>query len=83
MAIHDDNWTKEFKKVDIVKNHSTFLLIWFILMAAVLYHLGTQIYQLAISNPTGVIRFSLMSGGIVMFTIAVKAALKLYVRNMK
>jgi|APGre2960657373_1045057.scaffolds.fasta_scaffold02415_6 hypothetical protein len=83
MAIHDDNWTKEFKKVDVVKNHSTFLLIWFILMGTVLYHLGTQIYQLAISNPTGVIRFSLVSSGIVMFVIAVKAALKLYVRNMK
>ena len=83
MAIHDDNWTDEFKKVDAVKDISTFPLIWFILMSACLYVLGTQMYQLAISNPAQVIRISLVSSGIVMFAIAVKAALKLYVRNIK
>jgi hypothetical protein len=83
MAIHDDNWTNEFKKVDAVEDISTFPLIWFIVMSACLYVLGTQMYQLAISNPAQVIRLSLMSGGIVIFAIAVKAALKLYVRNMK
>jgi len=83
MAIHDDNWTNEFKKVDPVEDISTFPLIWFILITACLYVLGTQMYQLAVSNPTQAIRFSLVSGGIVMFAIAVKAALKLYVRNMK
>jgi hypothetical protein len=83
MAIHDDNWTNEFKKIDAVKDISTFPLIWFIVMSACLYVLGTQMYQLTISNPVQVIRVSLVSGGIVMFAIAVKAALKLYVRNMK
>ena len=83
MAIHDDNWTNEFKKVDPVEDISTFPLIWFILITACLYVLGTQMYQLAVSNPTQAIRFSLVSGGIVMFAIAVKAALKLYVRNVK
>ena len=83
MAIHDDNWTNEFKKVDPAEDISTFPLIWFILITACLYVLGTQMYQLAVSNPTQAIRFSLVSGGIVMFAIAVKVALKLYVRNMK
>lgn len=83
MAIHDDNWTNEFKKVDPVEDISTFPLIWFILITACLYVLGTQMYQLAVSNPTQAIRFSLVSGGIVMFAIAIKAALKLCVRNVK
>ena len=57
MAIHDDNWTNEFKKVDPVEDISTFPLIWFILITACLYVLGTQMYQLAVSNPTQAIRF--------------------------
>ncbi len=83
MAIHNDNWTSEFKKIDAVEEISTFPLIFFILITACLYVTVPQIYNAVISNPTEAIRFSLVSGGIVMFAIAVKSALKLYVRNTK
>ena len=83
MAIHDDNWTQEFKKVDAVEDISTLPLIWFIAMSAILYVWVPAIYNAVISNPAESIRFSLVSGGIVIFAIAVKAALKLYVRNLK
>jgi hypothetical protein len=83
MAIHDDTWTNEFKKVDVVEDISTFPLIWFITIVACLYGVVPEIYNGVVSNPAESIRFSLVSGGIVIFAIAVKAALKLYVRNMK
>jgi hypothetical protein len=83
MAIHDDNWTQEFKKVDAVEDISTLPLIWFITITACLYVTVPAIYNAVVSNPAESIRFSLVSSGIVIFAIAVKAALKLYVRNMK
>ena len=83
MAIHDDKWTAEFKKVDVVEDISTFPLIWFIAITACLYVGVPAIYNAVVSNPAESIRFSLVSSGIVIFAIAVKAALKLYVRNMK
>jgi hypothetical protein len=82
MAIHDDNWTNEFKKPDVaVKALSTMPLIWFIVVITILYNWVPLIYNVVVSNPTEAIRFSLVSGGIVILSIGVKAALKLYVRD--
>ena len=93
MAIHDDNWTKEFKKIGTVERTPTFPLVLeiiseiplvlFIWLTACLYWFVPLVYAMIVSNPTEAIRFSLVSGGIVMVAIAIKAALKLYVNHTR
>ena len=102
MAIHDDNWTKEFKKIGTVERTPTFPLVTkefkrigmleivsrmplvsFIWLTACLYWAVPQMYQMAVSNPTEAMKFSLVSGGIVMVAIAIRAALKLYVNHTR